>query len=889
MSIRNLNYLFQPKSIAVIGASIHPNKIGWVVTKNLLSAEFTGPIMPVNPKYTSVAGVLCYSEISKLPLCPELAVICTPAQTVPQIIQELERKGTKAAIVLTAGVSDVFGKLDKVESKEFTEEVAKYNIRILGPNCLGLIAPRSGLNASFSHIPALPGSIAFISQSGALCTAVLDWAYERSIGFSHLVSLGDCADVDFADMLDYLSGDPNTNSILLYIEAITDARKFMSAARAVARHKIVIVVKSGRVEEGARAAASHTGALAGKDEVYDAAIERCGMLRVFSIEELFDAVETLSKMQPDQVIEEDLTILTNGGGPGVIATDSLIKSGGLLTELAEPTIQKLDALLPATWSKSNPIDIIGDADGQRYEKALELLLEAKEVNSVLILHVPTAVSSRDNTAKKVCRIAKASKKNVLTSWLGEATAESARKLFSAEGLPSYDTPESAVAGFLHIVRYQKNQVALREVPPSILEDFEPDFDLVKNVIQNVLAEGRESLTEIEAKQVISAYGIPTVKTDYVATPEEAYRLAEEIRGPYVLKIASTEISHKSDVGGVALDLNTSLEVKNRAVEMLSHISALNPSVNISGFTLQQMIRRPDAYELIIGVTIDPTFGPVLLFGHGGIATEVINDKALGIPPLNFNLARDLVSRTRVYQLLRGFRNRQPVNFEEIYKTLIGLSQLATDFPQIQELDINPLLCDEDGVLALDARIRVCSNEESQLSISPYPRELEEKAVLSSGVKVILRPIRPEDEHEHFSFFSRLSDDDVRFRFFGLIRSFPHQEMVRYTQIDYDREMAFIAQEELGSSKTLGVVRAIFVGLSGDVEFAMIVASHLKGLGLGPLLLKKLIKYCKSRNAKRIIGQVQTSNKDMLKLATNLGFSSKAVGDGMLEIVLKLKD
>ncbi len=890
MSIRNLEYLFHPKSVAVVGASMRPGKIGRVVMNNLLNGEFDGPVMPVNPKYESVCGVLSYPSILSLPVVPDLAVICTPPHVVPAMIEELGKKGARAAIVLTAGVSQQKGRSGKTLAEEMTETARPYMLRIIGPNSLGFLATDAHLNASFSHMAARPGSIAFVSQSGALCTAVLDWAHSRGIGFSYFISLGDIADVDFADVLDYISGDAKTRAILLYIESIKNARKFMSAARSAARNKMVLSIKAGRVPEGAKAAATHTGVLAGSDDIYEAAICRSGMLRVFSIEELFNAVETLAKSKPYDT--EDLTILTNGGGPGVLATDALITAGGRLTELSGETIEKLDAFLPLMWSRSNPVDIIGDADGSRYEKALEILLQDKNTGTVLVMHVPTAISSSTEAAKAVIRVISGSKRNVLTSWLGHGTVDEARKLFAEEGIPTYDTPEGAVRAFMHMVNYNKNQQMLMEVPPSVPEDFNPDHQTARLMIEKVLASGRSLCNEPESKLILSAYGIPVVKTKTASSPEEAREIAEGLKRPFALKILSPDISHKSRVGGVALDLDSPMSVFETAKAMQIRISRLEPDVRLEGFSVQEMVHFPKAHELIIGVTTDPIFGPVILFGQGGTEVESVSDLALALPPLNMNLARELISRTRIYRLFRGYRESLPNMVHTVCLILIKVSQLVIDMGEIAELDINPLLADEQHVIGLDARIGLIPSDKTgaeRLAIRPYPRELEESTTLPSGRRVFLRPIRPEDEPAHYDLFSRLDPEDIRFRFFGLVRDFPHSEMARFTQIDYEREMAFIATVNGKDKKpeTLGVVRAIMQPRNNSAEFAIILRSDLKGQGLGRKLLEKMIRYCKMRGIRTLVGQVLEQNYAMLGLAEKIGFTRGRIQDGAVEVILRL--
>ncbi len=892
MSIRNLNCLFKPRSVAVIGASSRPQAVGTVLMRNLLQGGFSGPIMPVNPKYQAISGVLAYPDIASLPLTPDLAVISTPPSTVVDAISALAARGTKAAIVLTAGLGATPHESGR-SAQEAMLEIAKANdMRLLGPNCLGLLVPGIGLNASFAPAAALPGKIAFVSQSGALCTAVLDWARPKGIGFSHFISIGDSADVDFGDVLDYLGSDPNTRAILLYIESIHQRRNFMSAARAAARNKPVLAIKAGRFAEGAKAAASHTGALAGADVVYDAAIARAGMLRVYDFDELFAAVETLARARPPK--GERLAVMTNGGGIGVLAVDDLIERGGKLAELAPETVARLDAVLPKTWSKANPVDIIGDAAGSRYVDTLNILLDAKEVDAVLVMHAPTAISSATEIAESVIRCVKdRSRANVATCWVGEEAVGPARRLFSEANIPTFETPGGAVRAFMHLVQYRRNQELLMETPPSAPTEFKPATATARLVVENAISNDTEVMSEPEAKAVLSAYGVPTIETHIARTPADAARLAREMGGPVALKILSHDISHKSDVGGVRLNLTTPVEVEKAAEAMLERVGKGFPNARIQGFTVQKMARRPGAHELIVGVSTDPIFGPVILFGQGGTAVEVIGDRAVALPPLNMSLAREMIERTRVYKLLKGYRDRPPVNLDAICLALMQISQLIIDIPEIAELDINPLFADSEGVIALDARIKLSTSSaggSERLAIRPYPRELEETFEMADGRKVLLRPIRPEDEPDHHVFISRLTPEDIRFRFFGLVHALPHTEMARLTQIDYDREMAFIATAPTadGGRETLGVVRTVTDLENERAEFAILVRSDLKGSGLGKRLLTKMIEYSRARGTKWMVGQVLIENHRMLKFVESLGFKRGPWQEGdVVEVQLEL--
>jgi acetyltransferase len=739
MSIRNLDQLLAPRSVALLGASRRPHRVGTTVLCNLLNGGFKGVIYPVNPKYRKVQGVKAYPSVDALPQTPDLAVICTPPGTVPGLVAQLGARGCKAVIVLTAGLSEMYDASDgrgRTLTQAMLDAARPHCLRILGPNCVGTLSPCIGLNASFAHTAALPGKLAFVSQSGALVTAVLDWAKSREIGFSHFISVGERADVDFGDLIDYLGSDPATRAILLYIESIKTPRKFMSAARAAARNKPLIVVKAGRAPAGARAAASHTGALAGADDVFDTAIRRAGMLRVDTLHELLSAVETLS--HATRFSGERLAIMTNGGGAGVLAADAAALGGVTLAELSPGTVTLLDRALPVTWSRANPVDIIGDAPVERYVATLKALTADPQVDAVLFMYAPTAIVKSEDIAAACAPIARVSRCPVLSCWLGDATVERAQAIFHAAGIAHYATPEDAVNAFRQIVTYRRNQELLMQMPTH--SDIDPDREAARSTVREVLAAGHSMLTEHEAKIVLDAYRIPVARTRRAQTPEAAADCAREIGGPVVLKIDSQDITHKSDVGGVALDLATPDATREAARTMLQSVAQRQPNARITGFTVQPMVRRPRAHELIAGAATDSLFGPVILFGHGGTAVEVIADRAVALPPLNRVLAADLVSRTRVAKLLAGYRDRPRADHDAIYSVLEKVSALLADVPEIVELDINPLLADETGVIALDARIGVApatSKGNERFAIRPYPRELEE-TVTWNGRQLMLR-------------------------------------------------------------------------------------------------------------------------------------------------------
>ncbi|MBB4285066.1 bifunctional acetate--CoA ligase family protein/GNAT family N-acetyltransferase [Roseospira goensis] len=895
MSTRNLDRLFAPTSVAVVGASNRPHTVGALVMRNLLQGGFEGPIMPVHPRNQAVAGVLAYPTVEALPLTPDLAVVCVPPSAVPGVIESLGARGGRAAVVITAGLGQVRDDDGRTAQELMLEAAGRYGVRLLGPNCVGLLVPGLNLNASFLHEPAKPGKVAFVSQSGALCTAVLDWASPRGIGFSHFVSLGDNLDVDFGDTIDYLGTHPDVRAILLYIEAIRDARKFISAARAASRNKPVLAIKAGRVAEGAKAAASHTGALAGADHIYDAAFRRAGILRVYNLEELFEAVETVAHQR--RLNGERLAILTNGGGIGVMAVDDLIDMGGTLAPLSEETIGKLDAVLPPTWSHANPIDIIGDAPGKRYTDAMEILFRAPEVDSVLVMHAPTAISSPDEIAEKVIAAANKNKRaHVTTCFVGEGAVANARRMFTQASIPTYETPDQAVRAFMHTVTFARNRKILMETPPSLPVEFTPASTTARLIIEASMAGDRLIMSEPDAKAVFAAYGIPTVETHIARGPDEAREVADRMGCPVVVKILSPDITHKSDVGGVVLDLNTPEETELAAQNILERVGRTYPEARIEGFTVQKMMRRPGAHELIIGVTTDPVFGVVILFGEGGTAVEVIADRAVTLPPLNMNLARNLIESTRIYKRLQGYRDRPPADLDAICLTLIKVSQLVSDVPEIVELDINPLFADSRGVLAVDARIRLDPTQTRgphRMAIRAYPKDLEEWFTMTNGERVLLRPIRPEDEPKHYEFVSRLTPEDIRFRFFGLVKELPHDQMARLTQIDYSREMAFIARadhDKDGEEETLGVVRTVTDAENERAEFSIVVRSDLKGSGLGVALLEKMIRYCRGRGTRQMVGQVLKDNTRMLHFCENLGFRrDRMVEEDVVELVLDLQE
>jgi acetyltransferase len=939
MTIRNLQFLFKPQSVAVIGASSRAHALGTIVLQNLRDSGFAGPVYPVNPKYDTLLDWPVYDAVSDLPQAPDLAIICTPASTVVGLIKDLGSRGTRAVMVASDGLDASHGFLGKTIRQAMLEAAKPYLLRILGPNSVGLLVPGIGLNASFALGSASHGSIAFVAQSGALVSGVLDWARSREIGFSKFVSLGESADIDVADLLNYLASDNDTEAILLYLEQVRGARKFMSAARAAARGKPVIVLKTGWGEEPRampEAAGNgnsnsngngngngngnatgndmtlHAGVLSGPDLALDAALRRAGMLRVFSTEGLFNAVETLARAR--RTFGERLAIVSNGRALAALAHDALMGRHGRLAELAPATLSQLAKLLPKRWQGGNPVDIGSDAPPERYAAVIKLVLADPGVDAVLLLHAPTALVSSTEIAEAILPVLAEmlgegsgySHSHVFACWLGGASVGRARNLFSEAGVACYYTPEKAVYGFMQIVQYHRNQALLMEVPAAERGDEVPDRALARSLVARALARGETILSEPETKQVLAAYGIPVLATQKVASVRAALDCAQQIGYPVALKVLVPQLGHKSDIGGVALDLETPEALRIAAAGMRKRIKRLRPDLQLQGFTLQKMVRRVDGHELFIGVTTDPVFGPVILFGEGGVAVEVMADHATGLPPLNQVLARDLISRTRIARQLAGFRHRPGVDLDALCRTLIQVSHLVIDVPELVELDINPLLSDVDGVLALDARMRIgplaksssgskggskgSKGGDDRLAIRPYPEDLEQWLAWQ-GEQLLLRPIKPEDGPQHLAFFNLLDAEDVRFRTFSSMRELQPSRLARLTQIDYDREMAFIATRicEKGGFETLGVVRAVADPDNVSAEFAIIVRSDLKGKGLGRILFAKLIDYFRARGTQEMVGDALGHNTGVQDLVRRFGFEINSVpGDGTVRMRLDLQ-
>ncbi|MEJ7931808.1 acetate--CoA ligase family protein [Ramlibacter sp. AN1015] len=884
MSIRNFDALFAPRSVAVIGVADRPGNLGAMVLRNVRGGGFAGTVWAVSRRAGQVEGVELWPGVASLPEAPDLAVICTPAPTVPSLIDELGRKGTRAAIVISAGMKELDPDGVRTLEQAMLDAARPWLLRILGPNCIGALVPGIGLNASFAPGHATPGPLAFVTQSGALATAMLDWAGTRGIGFSHFISLGDSADVDFGDVLDWLGSDGGTRAILMYMESVTHARKFMSAARAAARNKPVILVKAGRAAEGAQAAASHTGALAGSDAVFDAAVRRAGMLRVPTLDALFDAAETLAR--PRTWCGDRLAIVTNGGGAGVLAADALALGGGRFAELEPATLAALDAVLPANWSRRNPVDLIGDAPVARYREAWRILAAAPEVDGMVFMHAPTAVVPAFDIAAACLPLARETAKPVLSCWLGGRSVEAARQAFTAAGLSCYDTPEHAVDAWLQLAQYHRHQEALLQLPESQPAQIRCDRVAAEALLAGARAQGREWLDGAEALELLAAYGIPVLATRRVRDADEAATAAAAMGFPVALKIVSPQIQHKTEWGGVALNLASAGELRGAAAAMRETVAARKPGAHVTGFTVQKMApRQRDAHELIVGIASDPVFGPAVLFGAGGTAVEIHKDRALDLPPLNAELARALVARTRVGPLLAGHRGLPGVDEAAVVDVVLRVSQIACDLPAVAELDINPLLAHASGVLAIDARVRIATpaaGQASRLALRPYPAELEDALTLGGAV-LQLRPIRPEDGRRLVEFYGTATEADLRLRFFCARREVPRSELARFCQIDYEREMAFVALEE---GRIVGEVRAMCDPDNVEAEFAVQVAPAWQGRGLGRLLLSRLIDYLRGRGTRRLIGSCLPENERMARLARGMGLQVHA-GQDVLSMRLDL--
>jgi acetyltransferase len=885
----SLDPLFRPQSVAVFGASATPGSVGNILMRNLLENPFGGVVFPINPKRRAVQGVLCYPNLGAVPEKIELAVIATPAATVPNLVRECAESGVAAAIIISAGFAELGADGRKLEDE--IRGIARGKMRIVGPNCLGIIHPPSNLNASFAASMATPGQVALLSQSGAICTAILDWARQAHVGFSSFVSVGSMLDVDFADLIDHFADDPATRSIVLYMESIGDVRKFLSAARSASRTKPVIVAKAGRHEAGARAAASHTGALAGADAVFDAAFRRAGVLRVETVPDLFYMSEILAMQPPPR--GPGLAIITNAGGPGVMATDALMLSGGQLAPLSSETFSQLNTALPPFWSHANPIDLLGDATPERYRLAVEACGQDANVQGLLILLTPQAMTDPTETARQLRPFAHLPNKPLLACWMGGTAVREGIELLNTAGIPTFDAPESAIRAFLHMVQYRRNQELLYETPEALPQDVVPDTPRVQQIFEQVRSSGRTLLTEVEAKDVLAAYGLPVVPATACRTVDEALAAARKIGYPVVLKLLSSTLTHKSDVGGVQLNLGDDKAVRAAFAAIESNVNRLGKRDAFEGVSVQAMIRER-GYELIIGNSVDRQFGPVILFGCGGILVEVFKDHALGLPPLNRALARRLMDRTKIYEALQGVRGQKAVNLEALETLLARFSQLLVDFPEIQEIDLNPVLAAAERVIALDARLLLCPadlppEQRPRLAIHPYPNQYTGPFHLRDGREVTIRPIRPEDEPLILALHASHSEHTLRMRFFGLVKTLSRDSLIRLCHLDYDREMALTAVlTESGGPRLLGVARYYLHPETAIAEFAVVVSDAYQRQGLGRHLMQRLIDIARARGVQRLVGQVLIENTPMLQLLRSLGFSPPIpVEDQVVRLELNL--
>jgi len=892
----NLDKIFNPKNVAIIGASDEGGTVGYALTKNFTSLGFNGKVYPVNIRKTEILGVKAYQSIEQIPDSIDLAIIATPAKTVPDVVEQCGKIGIKGIIIISAGFKET-GAEGKALEEKILETKQKYGLRIIGPNCLGVIRPSINLNATFVSKMPKSGNIAFISQSGALGSAILDWAIHENIGFSNFVSIGSMLDVDFGDLIDYFGTDPQTRSILMYIEGVTDARKFLSAARHFARTKPIIVVKAGKFTESAKAAASHTGSLSGEDDVYDAAFKRAGIIRVNEIAELFNCAEVL-EMQP-LPRGANLAIITNAGGPGVMATDAIIANGGKLAKLSQKTMDYLNSILPPFWSRGNPIDLLGDAKADRYKAVMEACLKDENVDGILLVYTPQAVADPLEIAESIVELCKSTSynyKTILTSFLGYEAVEKANRFLTKNNIPTYSTPEQAVKTYMYMYQYKRKLELLYETPEEFPVDATPPKRPIMVVLRNAAIENRELLTEAEAKKLLEYYSFPTVKTCIAKTADEAVAFASQICYPVVLKILSPQITHKTEAGGVILDINSDAEVRVAFEKIIQRAKEYNPTAEILGVTVQPMIKKK-GYEVILGAKTDPIFGPVILFGMGGVGVELFKDFSLGIPPLNQTLVRRMMEETKVYQLLRGYRNVSPANIKLLEEILVQFSQMLIDFPQIKEIDINPLFINEKEAHALDARIMIDQEKVFQkfmphehLVISPYPKKYESLWTLRDGRTVLLRPIKPEDEPLWLEMFQNFSEESIRFRFFQIIKDTPHEVRVRYCNIDYDREIAVVAElNEEGRRKILGVVRVSLEPDRKAGEIAFIIADPWQGFGLGTKMVDYVIEICKDMGVETIYGIMLQDNQRAINLMKKMGFTLQYLEDGTVKGTLNLKE
>lgn len=876
MSIRNLDKIFKPQRVAVIGASNNPGSVGYTVLKNLVGSGFPGVVYPVNPRYEAIQGIHAYPDVRSLPRVPDLAVICTPAATVPELLQQCGEAGILGVIIISAGFKETGEEGRRLEER-IKETIQKFEgMRVIGPNCLGIIVPSLRLNASFAAAMPSDGHVAFISQSGALCTSVLDWAIEEGIGFSYFVSIGNMVDVTFGDLIDYFGGDERTRSIILYVESITEARRFMSAARAFSRTKPIVVYKAGRFAESARAASSHTGAMAGEDAVYDAVFRRAGAVRVYEIGEIFDTAELVARVRPP--LGPRLAILTNAGGPGVMATDALIARQGQLAELSPKTLDLLNKILPPFWSHGNPVDVLGDASPERYAQALEVVLDDPQVDAVLVILTPQAMTDPSGTARTVAEVAKRFSKPVLAAWMGGTAVQEGIRILNQHGIPTYLTPDQAVQAFMHLVDYGRNLDLLYQTPREIPVEFSVNRGKIREDFLPVLQK-EKILGERESKTLLAAYGIPVTMPELAHTEEEAVKIAQELGFPVVMKIHSPDITHKTDVGGVVVGVLTEEGVRQSFRGILANVRERAAQARIEGVTVQRMAPTARGVEMILGAKKDPTFGAVIMIGAGGVTAEVLRDRALGLPPLNERLATHLLQSLRIWPLLQGYRGRPRMNVEKLLEVIMRFSYLVADFPEIQEIDVNPLVVTPDEVIAVDARVVVDETalatplrSYSHLVIRPYPEGYERWVTLKDGTRVFLRPIRPEDEplwHEMLAISSR---ESIRFRFRYIFKETTHQMAIPYCFIDYDREMAIVGiVEENGRRRMAGVGRLIADPDRLNAEYAVFVADPWQNKGLGGILTDYALEIARSWGIRRVTAETTPDNIRMIRIFERRGF------------------
>ncbi|MHB1034309.1 MAG: bifunctional acetate--CoA ligase family protein/GNAT family N-acetyltransferase [Pirellulales bacterium] len=877
MRIRNLNKIFDPRRVAVIGASDTPTSVGYMVLRNLVGSGFRGVVYPVNSNRESVQGIHAYPSVTSLPHPPDLAVVCTPAHTVPSLVRECGEVGTRGMVIISAGFREVGAEGVRLED-QIRQEAAKFDgMRIIGPNCLGIIVPGLNLNASFAPATPKKGHIAFISQSGALATSVLDWAIEEGIGFSYVVSVGNMLDVGMGDLIDYFGSATDTQSIIMYIESIDEAREFMSAARAFARTKPIVAYKAGRFAESAQAAASHTGAMAGVDAVYEAAFQRAGIVRVFDVDDMFDCAELLARQQLPK--GPRLAIVTNAGGPGVMTTDALIAGDGVLAKLTPETVAKLSEVLPPFWSHNNPVDVLGDAPPDRYAHALEITAADPGVDAALVILTPQAMTDATATAQVVGEVASRIHKPVLAAWMGGAMVRDGIQILNNAGIPTYTTPEKAVRAFLHLVSSARNREILHETPRDIPVSFALDRQKLRNLFNTILTEGDEVLSENVSKSFLEAYEIPVTKPVAARTADEAVDVARRAGFPVVLKILSPQITHKTDVGGVALNLANDAEVRTAYDRMVRKAKEKRPDAHIVGVTVQKMVTNPNGFELILGTKKDPVFGAVIMVGMGGVAAEVFRDRALGLPPLNERLARRMLESLRSWPLLQGYRGRPGANIDRLLEILMRFSYLVADYPEIKEVDINPLLVTPEDVVALDARVIIdrdlvvhAVRPYAHLAIRPYPEEFVRDFKLKDGTPVTLRPIKPEDEPMWHELLAGCSTQSLWFRFSYLFKRTTHEMAARYCFIDYDRELGMVAEvEEEGERKLIGVGRLVADPDHEAAEYAVIVVDRWHGHGLGGLLTDYCLEIAKTWGVKRVVAETSPDNNRMLATFRNRGF------------------